>query len=578
MKGGMKMLRKCLSKIALFILPSIILLLFFTSISLAGEASLPVLKTEAKAIAIFKNGLGFFIREGDTSLKGGWAVTEYVPNSTLGSLWIGSLDEGATLEEVIGFREEIEEETEAISIDELLKANVGNKVIIIAPGEKTITGKIKSVPEDRKLEQAAVVRYPGYGHRSYVPPSTPLPPKQASIVIIDTTDGEVALNKHISTPVKFPDGFNTKFLNKEKSKRIKFKVATRRKKAKLSLSYLQKGISWVPSYLVNIENPKKARITMRCTLVNDVEDLENVNVYFVVGFPNFIYADTLSPMALEESITQFIRSLREGSVRRGMSGPLANIMTQQSVSFAMEDSLARGIPRTDYGYPAIKGLSGAAEEDLFLYHKKSINLNKGERAYYHIFSDEVEYKHIYEWEIPDTIKLDARGYQRSGQQRKEEREQVWHSIKLTNSTDFPWTTAPAFVISDWKPLSQDMIKYTPKGTKNNLKLTVATDIKTDRHEYEIDRERQIKLYHRNYDLVTVKGELYIKNCKTKDVTMELKKKLTGEVVKVSHNGKIEKIAEGLKGVNQNSVISWEIPIKAGQEITVTYSYKVYVTY
>jgi hypothetical protein len=33
--------------------------------------------------------------------------------------------------------------------------------------------------------------------------------------------------------------------------------------------------------------------------------------------------------------------------------------------------------------------------------------------------------------------------------------------------------------------------------------------------------------------------------------MEIKKKVTGEVLEVSHNGKIEKVAEGLRGVNFN---------------------------
>jgi ribosomal protein S1 len=59
--------------------------------------------------------------------------------------------------------------------------------------------------------------------------------------------------------------------------------------------------------------------------------------------------------------------------------------------------------------------------------------------------------------------------------------------------------------------------------------------------------------------------------------MEIKKRLTGEAIEVSHNGKIEKVAEGLRGVNQNSSISWEIPLKAGEEISVTYKYKVYIT-
>jgi hypothetical protein len=107
-------------------------------------------------------------------------------------------------------------------------------------------------------------------------------------------------------------------------------------------------------------------------------------------------------------------------------------------------------------------------------------------------------------------------------------------------------------------------------------LTIATDIKTNRNEYEAERQRDVRLYRNSYDLVTVKGELYIKNAKSKAVTMEIKKKVTGEVLEVSHKGKINKVAEGLRGVNFNSYISWEIPVKAGEEIEVTYTYKIYI--
>jgi len=277
-------------------------------------------------------------------------------------------------------------------------------------------------------------------------------------------------------------------------------------------------------------------------------------------------------LALGQALSQFIGSLEGGARRRDEYDRMANIM-RQSVTFA-EEAEGRVQP-LDYGYAAIKGLPGASEEDLFLYNKKGINLKKGERAYYHIFSQLVDYKHIYEWNVPDTLNVDPRGYQQSGQAEKVP-EQVWHSIKLTNSTDYPWTTAPALSISGWKPLAQDIINYTPRGTKTNLKLTVATDIKTNRHEYEIERQRDVRLYRYSYDLVTVKGELYIKNAKTKDVTMEIKKKVTGEVIEVSHDGKIQKVAEGLRGVNYKSFISWEIPVKAGEEVEITYTYKVYI--
>jgi len=561
------MVRKYVSRLGLVITLGVILSSVSIAASSREEDRLPVLSTKAETIAIFKNGLGFFIREGEVSLQDGWAVLEYVPNSTLGSVWVRSLDEGVTLEEVIAFKEETEDETEAISIEELLKANIG-KEAVIASGDTTIEGRISSVPEDRQGEEDTVLSdYRG----SYVPPRTQ--PELATIVIVDTADGKVALNRNTISRVQFPEASTTAFLRKGQAKRIRLRVSGQRESARLGLSYLQKGISWVPSYLINIEDPATARVTLKATVTNDVEDVENADVFFVVGYPNFVYADILSPMALEESVAQFMASLEAGGRRAEEYSRLANIMSQ-SVTFA--EASGERTPPLDYSYAAIRGLPGASEEDLFLYHKEGVSLGKGERAYYHVFSDEVEYEHVYEWEIPDTIRVDVRGYYRSEQERSE-REQVWHSIKLTNSTEYPWTTAPALVISGWKPLSQDTIEYTPKGTETNLRLTVATDVQSDRHEYEVERQRGVMLNRRSFDLVTVQGELYIKNCKAKDVTMELKKSLTGDVIEVSHDGKTARVAEGLRGVNYNSVILWEIPLEAGEEVTVTYKYEVYVT-
>lgn len=551
------MTKQHLVKIASITLMGMILTALSMPASGEKDNPLPILQTKAKTLAIFKNGLGFFIREGEVELHGNWAVTKYVPQAALGSLWIGSLDKDAQLEEVIGFFEDVKSEGEAITLQELLHANVGKKAKITAHNQ-IIEGIIKSIPENREPYQESAQQR--------------VQPYQGLIVIISTKEGDVAINKNAISKIEFSPGYSKSILSQRKEKRIKFKISTPKKKAKLSLSYLQKGISWIPSYLVNIEDSKKARITMKATIINDVEDLENVDAFFVVGYPNFMYADVLSPMALDQALSHFITSLEAGSRRRNEYSQMSNIMRQSAPAAFREE--ARDQP-LDYGYAAIKGVPGASEEDLFLYHKKGINLKKGERAYYHIFSQEVEYKHIYEWNVPDTLNVDPRGYQRSGQQQQD-REQVWHSIKLKNSTEYPWTTAPALTVSGWKPLAQDTINYTPKTTKTNLKLTIATDIKTNRHEYEIERQRDVRLYRSSYDLVTVKGELYINNAKSKNVTMEIKKKVTGEVLEVSHNGKIEKVAEGLRGVNFNSYISWEVPVKAGEEIEVTYTYKVYI--
>ncbi|MDH4198242.1 MAG: hypothetical protein OEW05_12575, partial [Candidatus Aminicenantes bacterium] len=197
----------------------------------AKEDPLPVLKTKPTVLTVFKNGLGFFIREGTTELKNGWAVTEEVPAATLGSLWVTSLEPGAPVEETVSLLVEMEKSTPAGSLEALLGANVGKKVVVTA-NNQTFEGVIKSAP--------------------------------GNIFILAVRDGEeVALNKGSVVKVEFPGDHVVNVTSKAPAKRMKFKVAGRSSKGRLMLAYLQKGVTWQPSYLVNIEDPKKARLTMK---------------------------------------------------------------------------------------------------------------------------------------------------------------------------------------------------------------------------------------------------------------------------------------------------------------------------
>ena len=133
-------------------------------------------------------------------------------------------------------------------------------------------------------------------------------------------------------------------------------------------------------------------------------------------------------------------------------------------------------------------------------------------------------------------------------------------------------------VNNDKILGQDLISYTPLNSETNLKITKATDIKVDAKESEIDRKQDAKRFNNyRYDLVTVKGEVNINNYKNKDIELKLTKSVTGEVSKVSNNGKVETSTENLKAINKNSVIKWTLPVKTKDTIKISYIYSVYVS-
>jgi hypothetical protein len=197
-----------------------------------------------------------------------------------------------------------------------------------------------------------------------------------------------------------------------------------------------------------------------------------------------------------------------------------------------------------------------------------------------VFSDTVNYEHIYEWSLEEKPRVDGFGNAQNNANAAADRstkESVWHTLRLKNTTKFPWTSAPTMVISGTKPLSQDTVPYTPKGATSSLKVTVATDIRASHEENEIDRQKDLERRRsRNYDQVTVEGTLTIKNYKSKDVRLSIADRVRGSVESQTDDGKATKLAEAIAVDNPLSRLTWEITLKAGEERIIKYRYKVWL--
>jgi len=225
-------------------------------------------------------------------------------------------------------------------------------------------------------------------------------------------------------------------------------------------------------------------------------------------------------------------------------------------------------------------LQGASEEDLFMYTRKGVTLTKGERGMYNVFSAPVSYEHIYQWEVMDHPRVDAYGNVQNNYPNgtdNSEQNNIWHSIRLKNATNFPWTSAPATVISSMQPLAQDTLPYSPKGASSNLRLAIAADVRASTKELEVERIRDIQ--HRrgyNFDQVTVEGTLKVHNYKTKSIKLGIAKTTRGEVLSQTELGKSEKLGEAINADNPLSRLTWEVTLKPGEARTITYRYKVWV--
>ena len=74
----------------------------------------------------------------------------------------------------------------------------------------------------------------------------------------------------------------------------------------------------------------------------------------------------------------------------------------------------------------------------------------------------------------------------------------------------------------------------------------------------------------------LRGELKLRNRLDKAIDLEITKELSGEVLDRSEDAKDVQTAKGLKQINPKHVLTWMSPLKASEELKLTYFYQVYI--
>jgi hypothetical protein len=514
------------------------------------------LETRVRAAALFKNGFAFVRREGEIQPGSKSLLVERLPVPVHGTFWLAADPAKVELGTAVARKTEIRERAPATDVVEWLRANVGREVSLSLSDKEYLKGTLVSVP-DAALTPAEPSPPPYYYYGMPQPPGP-------SLVLVRNSSGTAALPlAEIRRAVI--EGAEPAREAERRREAMGLTVAVEPKgdtASTLSILYLAKGLTWMPSYAIDLTDADKATLTAKAEVWNDVEDLAGATLQFVTGFPNLKFSHVQDPIAMRGELGAFLTSLIT------QPQPPGNTVISQGGS----SNVARG---RDDGFPVAGAPAlGEGAEDLFFYEQKDVRLARGERGLYPLFTVRVPCEHLYEWSIPDTIDEDT--YRRQQDQAPRE-EEVWHSVRLTNDTGMPWTTAPAMTTKAGKLLGQDQLNYAAVGSRTTLRITRAIDVQGEQVEVETARERgNSTFYGMSYDRVRVKGEIRVTNRKREAVRLEITKLLQGEVTKNPNEGKVVLFAKGLRRVNPNVRLTWTVAIEPGQTAAIEYEYSIFV--
>ncbi len=543
--------------------------------SLADNTKLPQVGLNIERVALFKNGLGFVTSTASLPKDASAVCFGQIPVPSYGSFWVG-YPESLKVRSLVTSLEEREKQASPQTFAELLQANPGRSVsIVTGPEGKTfIDGTIiQPVTTTKEIETPSPyimeARRRRDGNLSYSP-SRPF----GNLVLIKTGNGTVALNQSSIVSAEFLDkDVLTTVPIIEKIPSIRMELEHPSGGEVVSVSYLARGITWAPSYLVDLSDTETASLSAQALIMNELADLKDVNLDLVTGFPNIKFGEVLNPIAMSENLSQFLNSLARGRTENRNDSYGGGMVTQQARISDFSSAY-------DFETPPVPGYSTAAQglvsEDLFLYPVEHFSLKKGETAWVPLFTAKLPYKHIYTWKVPDSL-FDERKNQPDPNQPVDTAPEVWHSCRLTNNLELPLTTAPAEFTYNGGFTGQDVCYYTAPGAETTIRMNQAMNLLAEENEIEIVRKPNAASFHGwQFDSVKVQGELKVRSRMDKPVKVEVTKELSGEVLDSSPTAKDTATAKGLKEVNPKHVLTWEIEVKPGDEHKLTYSHELYV--
>jgi len=483
--------------------------------------------------SLFKNGYAVVVRE--YPISGNEIEIDELPQPSLGTFWITASD-GVEISQVVKTTREITDDHDAQSMQEILKANVGRTVTVGLSYEEAIvgrkvTGKLLSVGAESlvmQTEQGIIAIQPSNVH---------------SVI---SYSGELIYK----TPVKG-------------SKNV-LDVKLSAGRGSIYLVGLERGLTWAPSYAIDISDPKQLSLTAKATVLDDLADLKDVELKFVTGFPNVPWLSYLDPFLSGASVDQFTSMLSTVG-QNGFAGGGQLAMQNAAPREAERDMAAAFTP---------SGVPGVQAEDLFFYRQPHVTLKQGDRGYFFMFKAVSAYEHLYTLDLGDLVQnnYEYRPIPVSAPP------DVWHALKFKNTSGQPLTTAPATVFQHGEVLGQDTLKYSSAGAEVLVRMSKALDVHADSIEEEVSRERAaLKLPNGvYYDFVTLKGTISLENFKHDVVKMKITKDFTGELVSADANPVATKTAKALQQVNPSGRLVWNLQLAAGQKTTLTYTYKLYV--
>lgn len=521
---------------------------YFLALLLLGLcAGLNAQNLPVKHVTIFKNGKSLLYKSGKVPVKNGQFSMTKLPEALFGTYWVS----GDDLSSVFTAVDSIANPDPAIGISDILRKNLGKQMIVYVSG----------------YYGGGDMVFQGVGERIFKS-------QNSEFLIIKTKNGTwTTVNTYNIRNVDFQEEPNLNFSAKKPQKRLDLNFKTAKTEQEIGLSYLVERLGWIPVYRLELADKTKGRLSLRAEIANDAEDLGDAELRLAVGIPNFSFANKKSLLfefGPEETNEDDFNPYRGNALSLGrLSSQYSNAY---QIAFDAETYEERVV--------SVEGsqADGSQAEDFYFYTVRPGNFPKNSRYQFPIFETDVQLTHFYECRLP--ISSAQRPYYQERSSSPEEKIPVTHYVEFKNTTNYPWTTGAANLLSQstagLQPLSQDILPYTAPSATCKVRIAQTPEIKVTQGEGDVDREENAKkFFSTTYDKVKIEAQVLAVNYKTEPVTLKIRRNIEGAPLASEQKWTLKQEQATLR-VNPSYTLEWVIELKPGEERKWTYSYEVFV--
>ncbi|MBX3178880.1 MAG: hypothetical protein KF886_16110 [Candidatus Hydrogenedentes bacterium] len=317
-----------------------------------------------------------------------------------------------------------------------------------------------------------------------------------------------------------------------------------------------RGLSWAPSYRLDISEPGQLSIAQSAVIRNELEALEGAALSLISGYPSIEHAHVLSPFSPQTSWGAFFDALGRDPREQ------AQLAAQMAFANVAGGGLGGG------ALPAAP--AGDDGADLYYHPIGERDLGLNASLAFDVASAAAGYELVVEWTIPETR---GTGHPYGGPPAAERQEaDIWDAVRFKNPFPFPMTTAPAAVVRNGKFLGARTSAWANPGESTLVYVNKALSVRVKASEQEAPGRAELRPGPMGAMKSEISGALTLQNLRDTAISVIIHKELTGEFGASSLEPAITVGAQGAGRFNPSSKLTWELELAPGETREITYNY------